>query len=170
MEPSTKAGLPARGESPRDSSMIKTTESTGMRTSLAVWCCKPMLAAGKSSSGCTAVKSTGVIEVVAVREDSAVGYVVVVVEHDTVVMPVVSPVVPSPAEPAKEADSKAEAQRDPRTGKEQARIRIPAWPHPDGFSIHEPGVIFRHVNNLRVSRFDHNRFVLVGDLFLRRTI
>jgi len=82
-----------------------------------------MLAAGESSFGpatvqSASVRSTGVIEVVAVREDSAVGYVVVVVEHDTVVMPVVSPVVPSPAEPAKEADSKAEAKRDPRTGKE----------------------------------------------------
>jgi hypothetical protein len=48
----------------------------------------------------------------AVSENSAVGYEPVVVEEDIVVMPVRSPVVPSPAEPAKEADSKAEAKRD----------------------------------------------------------
>src|SRR6266576_1261571 len=137
MEPSTKAGLPARGESPRDSSMIKTTESTGMRTSLAVWCCKPMLAAGKSSSGCTAVKSaavksTGMIEVVAVREDSAVGYVVVVVKNDTLVMPVVSPVVPSPARQGTGPDMNTSLATPRWVLHTRARGHIPERKQPEG--------------------------------------
>jgi hypothetical protein len=53
------------------------------------------------------MKSPGMTEVVTVDEDSAVGYVAVVVEHDPVVMPVVSPMSPTPAKPAEEANSKA---------------------------------------------------------------
>ena len=63
------------------------------------------------------MKSARVIEVVAIDEDSAVGYVGIVAEHDVVAMPIVSPVVPAPSEPAEEADSKAEAKRNSRTGK-----------------------------------------------------
>jgi len=72
--------------------------------------CESMLATAKSSITSTmkssaSMKSTGMIEVVAIDENSAVGYVTVVIEHDPV-MPIVSPVSPSPAKPAKEANSK----------------------------------------------------------------
>ena len=50
---------------------------------------------------------TRVIEGVVIGEDSAVGDVGVVVEDDSVPMPIVSPVVPAPAIAAKEADAKA---------------------------------------------------------------
>src|ERR1700730_10378643 len=103
-----------------------------------------------------------VIERVVIGEDSAVGDVGVVVEHDSVAMPVVSPVVPSPAIAAKEADAKAQAKRNSRSGKIQPWIPIPAWPEPDWLSVHEPGVIFRHVNNLRIGRLDHDRLCLLG--------
>src|SRR6266852_7362324 len=102
-----------------------------------------------------------VIEGVVIGEDSAVGYVGVVVEHDSVAMPIISPVVPAPAIAAKEADAKAQAKRNSRSGKVQPWIPIPAWPDPDWLSIHEPGVIFRHVNNLRIGRLDHARLYLL---------
>jgi hypothetical protein len=102
------------------------------------------------------------IERVVIGEDSAVGDVGVVVERDSVAMPVVSPVVPAPAIAAKEADAKAQAKRNSRSGKIQPWIPIPAWPDPDWLSIHEPGVIFRHVNNLRIGRLDHDRLCLLG--------
>src|ERR1700687_4841073 len=106
------------------------------------------------------------IEGVVISEDSAVGHISVVVINDIVVMPVRSPVVPSPAKSAEIADSKAEAKRNSRAGKKQSRIRIPAWPNPDGLSIRKPGVILRNVNNLRVGRFDHNRLSLRGHILL----
>src|SRR3984893_3652147 len=105
---------------------------------------------------------TRVIERVVIGEDSAVGDVGVIVEHDSVATPIVSPVVPSPAIAAKEADAKAQAKRNSRPSKVQPRIPIPAWPDPDWLSIHEPGVIFRDVNNLSIGRLDHDRLSLLG--------
>jgi len=52
------------------------------------------------------VKSTGMIEVIAIDKNSAVRDVGVVVVNNSVAMPVVSPMVPTPAESAVEADSK----------------------------------------------------------------
>src|SRR5713101_7751784 len=109
---------------------------------------------------------TRVVERVVIGEDSAVGDVGVVVEDDSVATPVVSPVVPAPAIAAKEADAKAQAKRNSRSGKIQPWIPIPAWPDPDRLAIHEPGVIFRHVNNLRIGRLDHDRLSLLGHLLL----
>ena len=62
------------------------------------------------------------IEGVVIGEDSAVGYVSVVVINEIVVMPVRSPMVPAPAKSAKKADSKAEAKRNSRAVKEQSWI------------------------------------------------
>src|SRR6266851_1675842 len=130
-----------------------------------------MLAAGESSrsamrAACP-VKCTRVIEVIAIDEYSAVGFVVAVVETNVMVMPVLAPVVPAPAKSTKEADSKAQAEHNSWTAKVKPRIRIPSRPDPDRLSIHKPWVIFRHVNNLRIGRFDHNGFSLLADFFLR---
>src|SRR6266404_7078477 len=108
----------------------------------------------------------GVIEGVVISKDSAVGDVGVVVVDDTVAMPIISPVVPAPAKAAKEADSKAETKRNTRSGKVQSRIPIPAWPGPDRLSIREPGIILRHVNDLRIRGLDHNGLPLLTDVFL----
>src|ERR1700730_895485 len=108
-----------------------------------------------------------VIEGVVIGEDSAVGNVGVMVVNNRMVSPVGSPMVPAPAEPAKIADSKAKAKRDPRARKEQSWIRIPTRPNPDRLSIRKPGIVLRHVNHLRVAWFDHNRLSLLRDLFLR---
>src|SRR5258708_1584868 len=107
------------------------------------------------------------IEGVVIGEDSAVGYVSVVVINDIVVMPVRSPVVPSPAKPAEIADSKAQAKRNSRAAEKQSRIRIPAGPDSDRLPIHEPRVILRNVNNLRVGGFNPDGLPLIGHVFLR---
>lgn len=114
----TEAGLPAGRETSGGASMIKTTESAGMSAGLGMRTRESMLRCRAVETWAAAVKSTGVIEIVAIDENSAVGYVAVVVKHDPVVTPIVSPVPPAPAKPAKEADSKAEAKRNSRTGKE----------------------------------------------------
>src|SRR5713101_558674 len=106
------------------------------------------------------------IEGIVIGEDSTVGYVGVVVEKDAVAVPVISPVVPAPAKPAKEANAKAEATRNSRSGKVQSWIPIPVWPNADGLSIDEPGIVFRNVNHLRVGWFDHDSLSLLRHLFL----
>jgi hypothetical protein len=116
------------------------------------------------------MKSTGVIEVVAIDENPAVGLVVVVIETNVLVMPIVSPVSPSPAETSKETNSKAKAKFDSRAGKEQSWIRIPAGPDPDGFSVNEPRVVLGNVNDLRFCGLDHNGLSLLAYLLLRRAL
>ena len=96
------------------------------------------------------------IEGVVIAEDSAVGDVGVVVEDDSVPMPVVSPVVPAPAIAAKEANAKTEAKRNSRLGKVQSRIPIPARPYSQGFAVDETGIVCRHVNDLKNSQIDQN--------------
>src|SRR5271169_1504392 len=113
------------------------------------------------------MESSGAIEIVAIDENSAVGDVGAVVEHDPVVVPIVSPVSPAPAKPAEKANSKAKIPCEPWPREVQPGIPIPAGPDPDGLSIHEPGVVFGNVNNFRVSWFDHNALPLIAHVFLR---
>ena len=123
VETSAEARLPPSGEAPGNTSMIKAAECAGASSRLAVWPRKSMLATGESSGlsamkSASSMKTAGAIELVAICEDSAVGLVVVMIETNVVVMPVVSPMVPSPSESTKEANSKAEAKRNPRAGQE----------------------------------------------------
>src|SRR5580700_2640558 len=106
----------------------------------------------------SAMKSASSIDGVVISENSAVGLVVVVVETNIVVMPIVSPVVPAPAKAAEEADSKPDAKLNPGIAKVESWIRIPTRPDPDRLSIREPRVVLRNVNNLRVGWLDHNGF------------
>src|SRR5260221_4383163 len=98
---STEARLPARGESSGDAPMVQATERTRMWTSLRMrrcesmlWCCVSMLRAGpverrtsaRHPAPASATKPAGVIgvrvapiEVVAIDEDSTVGYVGILV-------------------------------------------------------------------------------------------
>jgi hypothetical protein len=68
-------------------------------------------------------------EIVAIDERSAMGDVGVVVINDGAVMPVESPVMPSPAKAAEVANSKAYAERNRRASDENAWNRIPSGPH-----------------------------------------
>src|ERR1700680_4202606 len=123
--------------------------------------------AGRATVKSTApAKSSRVIEVVAVDENSAVGDIGVVVVNDTVVMPVRYSVVPSSNIPAIDADYKAQPKRNSRTGKKESWILIPARPDPDGLSIHEPRIVLWHVNDLRIGWFDHYGLPLIRHLFL----
>src|SRR5437899_27915 len=165
MKAAAKTRLAARREASCRSSMIKAAKGTGMSARLAMRR-KSVLATGEPSRTPT-VKSAGSIEVLTVDKDSAVGDVAVVVEHDSVVMPIVSPVPPAPAEPAEEANSKSEAELHSRSFQIQSRIPVPARPHTKGFSINQPRIILRHINNFGVRGFDHNGLPLRADLFLR---
>src|SRR5579864_6616112 len=155
--------------------MIKAAECAGMHTTLSVWRGESMLAARESSCSSTVksvccMKSASRVEVLAICENSAVRYVTVMIEKDVVVMPVESPVTPSPPESAKEANSKTESPRQDRAFHVQSGIPIPIRPHRKRLSIDQPRVVFRHVDNLRISGLDHNGLARLADFFLRRTL
>src|SRR5260370_16306320 len=110
-----------------------------------------------------------VVEAAAVSEDSAMREIVVVGEEDIVMMTVESPMGPSPAETAKESDSKAEAEGDCGSGVEDARHRIPSRPSNQRFSVHKPGVVFRNIYDLRIGRFNNDGLPLGCYVLLRCT-
>jgi hypothetical protein len=166
MESSTEAGLSTRGKTSGGSAMVKAAEGSRVYPALGMRSRESMLR-GPVETRIAAVKSTGMIEVVTIDKDSAVRFVVVVVEANVVMMPVISPMVPSPTEPAKEANSKTEAKRDSRSFQIQSRIPIPARPHTDGTPIDQPRIILRHVNNFGVRGLDHNSLPLRAHFFLR---
>src|ERR1700756_1111014 len=99
VETPTEARLPARGKAMGGPSMIKATEGAGVGPALAMRC-ESMLASRKSSLS-SAMKSACVVEVLAIVEDSAVGFVTVVVEKDAVGRQGASPWHPPPAKPPK---------------------------------------------------------------------
>src|SRR5271167_309373 len=172
MEASAKARLPTGGETSCYSSMIEPAKSSGMSAGLGVWRREAAFRGRKASAAgkAPAMESTSAIEIVAINENPAVGYVGAVVEHDPVIMPIVSPVSPPPSETAEEANSKAKAPSEPWPREVQSRIPVPARPDSDGLSIDEPRIILRHINNFRVRGLNHNGLPLIAHLLLRRAL
>jgi hypothetical protein len=132
VETSAEARPAARRESPCGSSMIKAAECAGMGTRLNVRRKRsmrrrsptetPTPALAPAVEPAAATKPAGMSEVptpaiegVAIDEDSAAGDVGVVVVDDVVVVPVKSPVVPSPTKSAKKERLEAEAKNHTRT-------------------------------------------------------
>jgi hypothetical protein len=161
-----EAGLPARRESPRYAAMIKAAESSGVTTSESM-----LWAPVKSSSvkPIPMIEPTSVcVEVSAINENSAARHVTVMIEEDAVVMPVVSPMMPTPSKSTKKANAETETKSDTRARKVQPGIPVPTRPHRNRRSIDKPRIVLGHVNNLMVGRFDHNIVSVVRHLLLRR--
>src|SRR6267154_3489578 len=125
----------------------------------------------------SAMKIAGMIEVasiskvVAIDDGPAIRNVgVVVVDNPTFVVPIVSPMVPAPAEAAKVADSKAQPKTYPWTIQEKSRIRIPTGEDRQRRAVDQPGIVLRHVNQVCLGRLNHDGFPLVTYLFLGRSI
>src|SRR5258708_32899630 len=77
------------------------------------------------------------IECFMIEKSSAVGFKVVVIKTDIVVMPVRVPVVPSPTKAAKETNAKTQAESNSRRRPVQAGVPVPAGPHSNRRSIDE---------------------------------
>src|ERR1700731_2162323 len=112
-----------------------------------------------------AVMEITVIEPV-VSEVSAVRLEGVMVEECSTVMPVVPPVAPSPSKSAEESDSKSNAERESDAAPKNSRLRIPAWVRDYRPSVHQPRIIGRHIDHLRISRLDNDRLALCRYLLL----
>src|SRR5260370_11437265 len=113
-----------------------------------------------------AVIEVVVVEVVAIDDRSAVGDVGVVVVDYPVAMPVASPMMPAPPVSSEETDAEPDSKSDPRSGKEDSRLGIPAWICDDRLAIYEPGIISRNINDLRVGWFDDDGVALSRYLLL----
>src|SRR6266849_2841820 len=67
---------------------------------------------------------------------------------------------------SEKAEPEDDSKSDPRSGHEYPRHRIPTRIRDDRLTEHEPGVIGRHVDHFRVSRFDDDCVALSCYLLL----
>src|ERR1700720_3946259 len=128
-----------------------------------------MLCSCEPSRRCTAVESSSAIrttgsmvEVAAIRKRSAMRDVPCVVKHDRPIMPIESPVAPSPAKTPEETQSESHAKGNSCSREIEARIRIPAGPPSDRRAIHKPRIVFWYIDHIRGYRFDGDVLPLFG--------
>src|SRR5271166_6594587 len=105
-------------------------------------------------------------EAAAIAKLRAVGSVRMIAVNQAVAMPIRSPAVPPPAEATEETDAKSGAEPDSRSVEEEARIFNPTWVERDGVTVDDPGIVFRHINDLWIRRFNDDGIPLVRDGFL----
>src|SRR5438067_12962068 len=108
------------------------------------------------AAGVVKVSVCAIGVVVAIYKRSAVRDVDVTVVNDGVVMPVRSPAIPPPSEPAKATDRITYTKHNSWFGNEQSWIPIPPRPGDERRTIHNPRVVFGNVNNFGVGWRDHN--------------
>src|SRR5258708_4935873 len=97
---------------------------------------------------------------------SAMRDVGVMVEECSTVMPVVPPVAPAPPISPEEAETKSNTKGKADAAPKDPGHRIPARIGNDRRPVHEPGIVRRHVDHLRVGRFDDDRVALRRYLLL----
>src|SRR5713226_5342771 len=166
----SKARPPAGGKASNVSAVIEATERPGACSRLKVRSRRPMeprtSAARSASVERVAMIEVAVVEVVAIDDRSAVRNVGVVVVDRCSAVPVVSPVMPAPPISSKKTEPEADSKSNPRSGQEYPRHRIPTRIRDDRLTVHEPGVIGRHVDHFRVGRFNGDCVALSRYLFL----
>src|ERR1700751_3079397 len=120
-----------------------------------------------SSMKPSAPMKSGAVSEAAVSEDSAVSRPRTMVEHDTTAaMPTEPPMSPAPTKPTKEANAKAEAEGDSGNSDVKSGICIPSRPDANWRAIDDPWIVFRHVHNVGLGRFDDDLLILRAHLFL----
>src|SRR5271156_4439075 len=105
-------------------------------------------------------------EGVVIAELSAVRDVRVIAVNHAVSMPVRTPAVPPPAEATVETDANSEAEPDSRPIVVEARNPTPTRVVVERITIDDPRIVFRHINDLRICRFNDDRIAVGGDGFL----
>src|ERR1700730_4612819 len=131
----------------------------------------------RSRKSAVTMKSLGTIEIFVSREKAVsagdrvtVRNISVVVVNHRSVIPVGPPVVPPPSVATEVPESKAYAKCNSRAVKVESRVGIPA--PTDGYRrpIDQPGIVLRHVHNLRVCWLNSDRLALSGDRLLTRAL
>src|SRR5271156_1566600 len=141
--------------------MAAPPKRAGMRSCRCVW-----TGAAETRIARTVEASSRRIEAVPIHDRPAVRDVsVVVVVHSATVVPIVSPVVPAPAEAAKKSNPKAEPKSDSGAVQEKSGIRIPTGEHGQRIPVHQPRIVFGYINHVCRCRFNDDRLSL-GFYFL----
>src|ERR1700732_889704 len=81
-------------------------------------------------------------------------------------VPIRTPVVPPPAEVTVEADANPETEPDPRPIVVEAGNSNPIRVVGEGIAVDDPGIVFRHINDLWICRLNFDRISVGGDRFL----
>src|SRR6267143_176433 len=170
MGAASKARPPAGGKTSGISAMIKATERAGACSWLSVRSRRPVEGVAMVDVA-TAIVGVVVIDGVsidrgAIDDRSAMGDVVIVVVHRPMATPVVPPVTPAPAKSSEETDSKSNTEGDCGAAKKDSWHRNPARVGNDRRPVHEPGIIGRYVDHLRVGRLNDDRVALSRYLLL----
>ena len=144
----------ARGKCPGIAAVVESAEGAGMR----------------AIRGADVVRRpesrASARDTVSIAEFPAVGDVRLIAVSQAVSMPIRSPVMPPPAEIAEEADPDPHSKHDPRPIEVEARSPNPTGVECNRITVDCPGIVFRHVNDLRICRFNDNRLSLGCDRFL----
>ena len=109
-----------------------------------------------------------VSEVAVAHESRTVREVSVVVVDHVMSVPVSPPVMPPPTKAAKDADSNSQAESNPwpidiEAGKPQPLGVV--W---EGIPVHDPRIVFGHVNEVWIRGFNRDRLSVRCDSFLLR--
>ena len=124
-----KAGLSSGCVASRNPSVVEPAEGAGMRSLRRMRDVGPMPPPMAVKAPAMSIGSMIVVrvKVISIDDSPAVRNVGVVVVNDSdVVVPIVIPMVPTPAEAAKESDPETESKTDPGAIQEESRIGIPA--------------------------------------------
>src|SRR5580692_8895610 len=128
---------------------------------------EPMLGTGEPSRGRAPMKSAGTTEsrismseVIPIYKGSTVADIGGVVKHHSPVVPVESPVMPSPAKAAEEPNSKADTKREVGAAKPDSWIWVPSRPRDDRSPINQPRIVTWNIHHVWIGRFDGNRLSL----------
>src|SRR6201998_825325 len=97
------------------------------------------------------------VKIISIDDGRAVRDVrVVVVDDSPVVVPIVSPVVPTPAEAAEGRHCEPKFKIYSRTGQKKSRIRIPTRKHRHGSAVPHPWIVLMDVHALARCMVDDN--------------
>jgi hypothetical protein len=108
---------------------------------------------------------------IAIDDRPAVRHIgVVVVDDPSAAVPVVTPMVPSPAKAGEGSNPEAESESDPGTIPKKSRIRIPTGEDGQGIPIHEPGIVLGHVHYLGRRRLNDDRIPIAVHGLLGRSL
>ncbi len=170
MGTTAKARPPAGGKASCIAAVIKATEGAGAGIWLSVKGGGPTSVERVAMADIpvieVAVVEIVVTEIVTVDDRSAMGDVSIVVVNRPAAVPVVSPVMPAPPKSSEKADPESDSKSNPHTAKEDSWHGIPAWVRDDWRPVYEPRIVSRHVDYIRIGRFDDNRIALSCYLLL----
>src|SRR5882757_3940649 len=147
----------------RDAAMIEAAERAGMFSGECAACAHRRVT-GRS---CVTKTSIAAKTSIVIDEGRAVGDVPVVVVIQLVMVPVSSPMVPTPTKAAENSDADSDAEENSRPD-EHVRTSDPTRIERERVSVDIPRIVFRHINDVGISGRNRDSLPLARHILLRR--